>query len=84
MAEEKKKVKRPLGKARLIVGRCIACGARCQADCRAKAIEINEDGENIADNDGKRDSTCEIESDTPQRVVMEALVDREEVVGFCT
>ena len=51
MAEEKKKkkVKKPLGKARLIPGKCIACGARCQSDCRAEAMEMNDDGEPIID-----------------------------------
>jgi electron transfer flavoprotein alpha subunit len=47
--QEKKKVKRPLGVARLIPGKCIACGARCQADCRAKAITMNEKGEPVID-----------------------------------
>jgi electron transfer flavoprotein alpha subunit len=51
MAEEKKKkkVKKPLGKARLIPGKCIACGARCQSDCRAEAIEMNDAGEPVFD-----------------------------------
>ena len=48
MAEEKKKkIKKPLGKARLIEGKCIACGARCQSDCPKEAIEINDKGEPI-------------------------------------
>ncbi len=47
--EEKKKIKKPLGKARLIPGKCIACGARCQADCRAQAINMNEAGEPVID-----------------------------------
>jgi electron transfer flavoprotein alpha subunit len=46
---EKKKVKRPLGYARLLEGKCIACGARCQSDCRADAIEMNDAGEPIID-----------------------------------
>jgi len=50
MAEpKKKKIKKPLGKARLIPGKCIACGARCQSDCRAEAIEMNDKGEPIFD-----------------------------------
>lgn len=49
MAEEKKKVKKPLGKARLIPGKCIACGARCQSDCRVEAIEMNDAGEPVID-----------------------------------
>jgi len=47
--EKKKKIKKPLGKARLIPGKCIACGARCQADCRAQAIDMNEAEEPIID-----------------------------------
>jgi len=50
MAEpKKKKIKKLLGKARLIPGKCIACGARCQSDCRAEAIEMNDKGEPIFD-----------------------------------
>jgi electron transfer flavoprotein alpha subunit len=45
--EEKKKVKRPLGHARLIAGKCIACGARCQSECRVEAIEMNDKGEPV-------------------------------------
>ncbi|MFC2035873.1 FAD-binding protein [Chloroflexota bacterium] len=44
-----KKMKRPLGLARLIPGKCIACGAPCQSDCRTKAIEMNDQGEPIID-----------------------------------
>ena len=47
--EEKKKVKRPLGKARSIPGKCIACGARCQSECRVDAIEMNDKGEPVFD-----------------------------------
>ncbi len=49
MEEEKKKLKRPRGIARLIPGKCIACGARCQSDCPKDAIEMNEAGEPIID-----------------------------------
>ena len=49
MAEEPKKIKRPRGKARLIPGKCIACGARCQAECPFDAIEMNAKGEPIID-----------------------------------
>ena len=49
MPEEPKKIKRPRGKARLIPGKCIACGARCQAECPFDAIEMNEKGEPIID-----------------------------------
>ncbi len=44
---EEKKVKRPRGVARLIPGKCIACGGRCQSDCPEDAIEINERGEPV-------------------------------------
>ena len=47
--KKKKKMKKPLGLARLIPGKCIACGARCQSDCRAEAIEMNAEGEPIID-----------------------------------
>jgi electron transfer flavoprotein alpha subunit len=42
-----KKIKKPLGVAHLIPGKCIACGARCQSDCRKDAIEMNDKGEPI-------------------------------------
>ena len=44
---EQKKPKRPLGLARLISGKCIACGARCQAECRSDSIEMNAKGEPV-------------------------------------
>ena len=49
MTEEPKKLKRPRGKARLIPGKCIACGARCQAECPFDAITMNDKGEPIID-----------------------------------
>ena len=49
MAEEPKKLKRPRGKGHLIPGKCIACGARCQAECPFDAITMNEKGEPIID-----------------------------------
>ena len=45
--EDRKKVKRPRGVARLITGKCIACGARCQSSCPKDAIEMDEKGEPI-------------------------------------
>ena len=47
--EKKKKIKRPRGVARLIPGRCIACGALCQSSCPPKigAIEMNDQDEPI-------------------------------------
>jgi len=50
MSEEKQqKIKRPRGVARLIPGRCIACGALCQSSCPPKigAIEMNDQDEPI-------------------------------------
>jgi electron transfer flavoprotein alpha subunit len=44
---EQKKPKRPLGIARLILDKCIACGARCLAECRVEAIEMNAKGEPV-------------------------------------
>lgn len=44
---EKKRIKKPLGIARLLPGKCIACGARCQGTCRAEAVDMNDDGEPI-------------------------------------
>jgi electron transfer flavoprotein alpha subunit len=47
MAEKPKKKKKPRGKARLIAGKCIACGARCQMSCPSDAVEMNDQGEPI-------------------------------------
>jgi len=44
---EPKRPKRPRGRARLLEGKCIACGALCQAECPADAIEMNDRGEPI-------------------------------------
>ena len=49
MAKEPKKIKRPRGIARLIPGKCIACGARCQAECKFDAVTMNDKGEPIID-----------------------------------
>ena len=43
------KPKKPRGKARLIEGKCIACGARCQLACPTNAIEMNARGEPVID-----------------------------------
>ena len=40
-----KKLKKPRGTARLIEGKCIACGARCQSSCPVNCIEMNDAGE---------------------------------------
>ncbi|MBU5614719.1 FAD-binding protein [Geomonas azotofigens] len=45
MSEEKGGMKRPRGKARLIDGRCIACGGRCQSACPVDAVAMGEGGE---------------------------------------
>jgi len=47
MVEKPKKKKKPRGKARLIAGKCIACGARCQMSCPSDAIDMNDAGEPI-------------------------------------
>src|SRR4030066_39436 len=49
MEEKKKKIKKPLGFARLIPNKCIPCGARCQSDCKPQAINMNEAGEPVID-----------------------------------
>jgi len=46
---ETKKLKKPRGKAQLLEGKCIACGARCQSVCPVNCIEMNEAGEPIID-----------------------------------
>jgi len=45
MSEAKAKIKKPRGKVRLLTGKCIACGARCQSICPVDGIEMNEAGE---------------------------------------
>jgi electron transfer flavoprotein alpha subunit len=47
MVEQPKKPKKPRGKACLLAGKCIACGARCQSVCPVDAIEMNDAGEPI-------------------------------------
>jgi len=49
MEQKKKKVKKPLGIARLIPGKCIACGARCESTCKVEAITMNDAGEPVFD-----------------------------------
>ena len=44
---KEKKIKKPRGVAKLIPGKCIACGARCQSDCPKDAIEMDDKGEPI-------------------------------------
>jgi len=45
MSETKKPLKKPRGKVRLVEGKCIACGARCQSICPVNGIDMNEAGE---------------------------------------
>ena len=45
MTELKKTMKKPRGKVRLIPGKCIACGARCQSVCPVNGIEMSNAGE---------------------------------------
>ena len=47
--DKKKKQKKPRGVAQLIPGKCIACGARCEATCPVDAIVMNDKGEPIID-----------------------------------
>ncbi|MDD2365728.1 MAG: FAD-binding protein [Desulfuromonadaceae bacterium] len=49
MTEAKPKVKKPRGKARLLDGRCIACGARCQSSCPVNCIEMTDSGEPVVE-----------------------------------
>jgi electron transfer flavoprotein alpha subunit len=44
---DEKKIKRPAGIARLIPGKCIACGGYCQNDCPRDAIQLNDKGEPV-------------------------------------
>jgi electron transfer flavoprotein alpha subunit len=45
MADVKPKIKKPRGRARLLAGKCIACGARCQSVCPVNCIDMTEAGE---------------------------------------
>jgi len=49
MTENKKPMKKPRGKVRLLPGKCIACGARCQSICPVDGIEMSEAGEPCID-----------------------------------
>jgi electron transfer flavoprotein alpha subunit len=48
-SEPKPKPKKPRGVARLIAGKCIACGARCQSACPVNCIEMDNAGEPIVE-----------------------------------
>ena len=45
--QSKAKPKKPRGVARLLEGKCIACGARCQSSCPVNCIEMTDSGEPI-------------------------------------
>ncbi|MCL2761464.1 MAG: electron transfer flavoprotein subunit alpha [Desulfuromonadales bacterium] len=47
MTEAVKPLKKPRGKAYLIEGKCIACGARCQSACPVDAVNMTDAGEPI-------------------------------------
>ncbi|MEA1971637.1 MAG: electron transfer flavoprotein subunit alpha [Thermodesulfobacteriota bacterium] len=49
MDEKKKKIKKPRGVARLIPGKCIACGGRCETSCPKDCITIDDNGEPVID-----------------------------------
>jgi electron transfer flavoprotein alpha subunit len=43
--KEPAKIKKPRGKARVIDGKCVACGARCQSACPVDCVEMTNAGE---------------------------------------
>ncbi len=43
--EKNTTIKKPRGKARVIAGKCIACGARCESSCPVNVIEMSPAGE---------------------------------------
>jgi electron transfer flavoprotein alpha subunit len=45
--ETVKKLKKPRGKARVIAGKCAACGARCQSACPVDGICMSDAGEPV-------------------------------------
>jgi len=47
MTDPKPKIKKPRGVARLLEGKCIACGARCQSACPVNAVDMTDSGEPI-------------------------------------
>ncbi len=47
MSDPQPKPKKPRGTARLIDGKCIACGARCQSVCPVNCVEMTDSGEPI-------------------------------------
>ena len=45
--KEPAKIKKPRGRATVIPGKCVACGARCQSACPVDCVEMNEAGEPV-------------------------------------
>jgi len=45
------KPKRPRGRAQLLAGKCIACGARCESSCPVNCITMNDAGEPLVQAD---------------------------------
>jgi electron transfer flavoprotein alpha subunit len=49
MTDAKQAIKKPRGKAVVVEGKCIACGARCESSCPIDIIGMNDAGEPIID-----------------------------------
>jgi electron transfer flavoprotein alpha subunit len=49
MTEPKKPITKPRGRACVLEGKCIACGARCQSACPVNAVEMTDAGEPVID-----------------------------------
>jgi len=49
MSELQPKLKKPRGRALLLAGKCIACGARCESSCPVNCITMNDAGEPVID-----------------------------------
>jgi electron transfer flavoprotein alpha subunit len=49
MTEATKPSRKPRGKARLLGGKCIACGARCESSCPVDAMAMDAAGEPVID-----------------------------------
>jgi electron transfer flavoprotein alpha subunit len=47
MSETTPKLKKPRGRAKLLEGRCISCGARCESSCPVNCIGMNDAGEPV-------------------------------------
>jgi electron transfer flavoprotein alpha subunit len=45
--KEPAKLKKPRGKARVVAGKCVACGARCQSACPVDCVEMTDAGEPV-------------------------------------